>query len=281
MANILAVMAHTQKGDEVILDDQAHTFLLEAGALAVLAGTMPRPLPTDMGFISGAQLEGALRPLDAHFAPTRLVVIENTHNRHGGTVATVEQVEDLAAAAHRHGIKVHMDGARIFNAAVALGVPAKRLAAQVDSVSFCLSKGLSAPVGSLLCGDRDFVARAHHFRKMVGGGMRQAGVLAAAGIVALEQMVDRLADDHRLARMLAEALAKVSGLQIDMARVQTNMVRVELPGQDARAVAERMSGRGVRAIAIGPRRIRLVTNRHVMPDDVPAVVDAFRSALEV
>ncbi len=281
MGNLLAVMAHTQKGDEVILDDQAHTFLLEAGALAAVAGTMPRALPTEWGFINGAQLEAALRPSDAHYAPTRLVVIENTHNRHGGTVATPEQVEDLAAAAHRHDLRVHMDGARIFNASVALGVPARRLAAPVDSVSFCLSKGLSAPVGSLLCGDRDFIQRARHFRKMVGGGMRQAGVIAAAGIVALDEMVDRLADDHRLARLIADALAKVPGVAIEAARVQSNMVRVELPGHDARAVAERLRSLGVRASTIGPRRMRLVTNRHVTPDDVPAVVDAFRSALEV
>jgi threonine aldolase len=279
MGNLVSVMAQTSKGDEVILDDQAHTFLLEAGGLATLAGTMPRALPTEWGFIGGSQLEVALRRPDPHHAPTRLVVIENTHNRHGGTVATPEQVEDLAAAAHRHDIRVHMDGARVFNAAVALGVPARRLVASVDSVSFCLSKGLSAPVGSLVCGDSDFIRRARRFRKMVGGGMRQAGVIAAAGIVALEQMVDRLADDHRLARLLADALAAVPGLAIDSARVQSNMVRVDLPGHDSGVVAERLRSRGVKASIIGPHRMRLVTNRHVTPGDLPAIVEAFRFAV--
>ncbi len=281
MSNLIAVMAHTQKGDEIIVDDQAHTFLMEAGAPAVVAGTMPRALPTEYGFISGAQLEAALRPADSHHAPTSLVVMENTHNRHGGTVATPGQVDDLAAAAHRHSIRVHLDGARIFNAAVALGVPAARLAAMADSVTFCLSKGLSAPVGSVLCGDRDFIQRARRFRKMVGGGMRQAGVLAAAGLVALEQMVDRLADDHRLARMLAEGLAGVPGVMIEMTRVQSNMVRIELPGHDARAIAAGLRDHGVRVSAVGPHRLRLVTNRHVTPDDVPAVVDAFRRVVSV
>ncbi|MDQ7857437.1 MAG: low-specificity L-threonine aldolase [Armatimonadota bacterium] len=279
MANLAAVMAHTSRGDEVILDDQAHTYLMEGGGAAALAGVMPRPLPTERGIIRGAQLEAALRPPDVHHAPARLVCVENTHNRHGGTVATVEAMEELAEAAHRHGLRVHLDGARLFNAAVALGVPAARLAAPADSVAFCLSKGLSAPVGSLLCGDAMFIARARHVRKMLGGGMRQAGVIAAAGLVALDTMVERLADDHHVARRLAEALANLPGVRIDLSRVQTNIVRVELPGHDARAVAERLRARGVRVSLVGPRAIRLVANRHVTQDDVPEVVEAFRAVL--
>ncbi len=279
MANVLAVMAHTQKGDEVIADSEAHILHYEGGALATLGGTMPRALVTDWGCISGAQFEAALRPPNVHYPPTRLVCLENTHNRHGGVVVTLGQIEELAASAHRHGIPVHMDGARLFNAAVALGVPAAVLAAPVDSVAFCLSKALSAPVGSLLCGESGFVDRARRFRKMLGGGMRQAGVLAAAGIVALEQMVDRLADDHRIARMLAEALAVIPGLEIDLARVQTNIVRIDLDGRDAGAVTERLLVHGVLVGAFGPRRIRLVTNRHIVPDDVPVVVQAFQAVL--
>ena len=279
MANVLAVMAHTQKGDEVIADSEAHMLHYECGALATLAGTMPRALPTEWGCISGEQLEDALRPPNVHYPPTRLVCLENTHNRHGGTVIPLGEIQDLAATAHRHGIPVHMDGARIFNAAVALGVSAAALAAPVDSVAFCLSKGLSAPVGSLLCGESGFVDRARRFRKMLGGGMRQAGVLAAAGIVALEQMVDRLADDHRIARTLAASLAGIPSLEIDLARVQTNIVRVDLVGHDAGAVTERLREHGVWASASGPRRIRLVTNRHIVPDDVPVVVRAFQAAL--
>jgi threonine aldolase len=279
MANLVALLSHTRRGDEVILDDQAHTYLMEGGGAAALAGVMPRPLATERGFIGGAHLEAALRPSDVHFAPARLVCIENTHNRHGGTVAPVEAVEDLAAAAHRHGLRVHLDGARLFNAAVALGVPAARLAAPVDSVAFCLSKGLSAPVGSLLCGDGDFIARARHARKMVGGGMRQAGVLAAAGLVALEEMVDRLADDHRVARRLADGLAALPAVRIDVSRVQTNVVRAELPAHDAREVADRLRARGVRVSIVGARGVRLVANRHVTLDDVPRVIDAFAAVL--
>lgn len=279
MANVLAVMSHTQKGDEVIADSEAHILYYEGGALATIGGTMPRALPTEWGCISGEQLEAALRPPNVHYPPTRLVCLENTHNRHGGTVIPLGQIEDLASTSHRHGIPVHMDGARLFNAAVAMGVPAAALSAPVDSVAFCLSKGLSAPVGSLLCGESGFVDRARRFRKMLGGGMRQAGVLAAAGIVALEQMVDRLADDHRIARTLAEALAGIPGLEIDLARVQTNIVRIDFVGHDAGAITERLLDHGVRAGASGPRRIRLVTNRHIVPDDVPVVVRAFQAAL--
>ncbi len=279
MANVLAVMCHTQKGDEVFVEAESHIYNMEAGALSTLAGTIPRPLVTDRGCFTGQQLEATLRPPDHHFAPTRLVCLENTHNRHGGAVATVEQIEEVAAAAHRHGLRVYLDGARLFNAVVALGIPAARLAAPADSVAFCLSKGLSAPVGSLLCGEVDFVGRARHFRKMLGGGMRQAGVIAAAGMVALEQMIDRLADDHRVARSLAEALAGVPGLGIDVARVQTNMVRVDLHDREARPLAAALNARGVRVSTPGPRRLRLVTHRHVTPGDIPVVVDAFRLVL--
>ncbi|MGH2404804.1 MAG: low-specificity L-threonine aldolase [bacterium] len=279
MANLIAMMAHTQKGDEVIVDSEAHTYLHEAGAMTAVAGCHPRPLPTERGIISPAQLEGALRPPDVHFPPTRAVVVENTHNRHGGTVATAEQIDDLAAAAHRHGINVHLDGARLFNAAVALGAPAARLAENVDSVTFCVSKALSAPVGSVLCGDADFIARARRFRKMVGGGMRQAGVLAAAGIVALEQMVNRLADDHRVARALAEMLTMLPGVSVDLARVQTNMVRVDFGDRDAGQVASDLRSRGVKVGVLGPHRVRLVTHRHVMMDDIPIVIEALRAVL--
>jgi threonine aldolase len=279
MANLLAIMAHTTRGDEVLLDDQSHTYLMERGAMAAVAGVMPRPLPTERGHLTGPQVAAALRPPDVHHAPTALVCVENTHNRHGGTVPPVEAVDELASVARPRGIRVHIDGARVFNAACALGLPVSRVAAEADSVTFCLSKGLSAPVGSVLCGSEEFIRRARHFRKMVGGGMRQAGVLAAAGIVALETMVDRLVDDHRVARQIAEALADVAGLQVDLTRVQTNIVRVETPGRAARTVADQVRAQGVRVGVMGPHTIRLVTNRHVAAGDVPTVVAAFREAL--
>ncbi len=280
MANAIAIMSQTQKGDEVVVESEAHIYLAESGGMAVLSGAIPRPIATEFGVISPVQLEAVLRPPDPHFAPTRLVCLENTHNRQGGTVATVEQTDAFGEAAHRHGLRFHLDGARLFNAAVALGVPVARLAAAADSVTLCLSKGLSAPVGALFCADRETVARARHARKMLGGGMRQAGVLAAACIVALEHMVDRLADDHRMARLLAEALAPLRGLSIDRARVQTNMVRLDLE-REARPFAEALRGRGIRVSVIGPRRLRLVTHRHIVPEDVLIVVDAFRTALNV
>jgi threonine aldolase len=279
MSNVVAVLAHTARGDEMVVDDQAHVYLMESGSAAVVAGVTARPLPTEWGYITPAQLESVLRPVDVHHAPTRLVCIENTHNRHGGTVAPLEVVDAVSDCAHAHGLRVHMDGARLFNAAVALGVPAARVCASVDSVSFCLSKALSAPVGSVLCGSADFIGRARRFRKMLGGGMRQAGVLAAAGIVALEQMVDRLADDHRVAGVLADHLAALPGLELDRARVQTNMVRVNLPRPDARAVAARLRERGIRVSVPGPSRLRFVVNRHVSDADVPIVVGAVRAAL--
>jgi threonine aldolase len=279
MVNAVAVLSQTQKGDEVIVEADAHLYNMEAGGLGALAGTIPRPIPTERGVITAAQLEAALRPPDPHHAPARLVSLENTHNRHGGTVATPEETDDLGAAAHRAGLRFHLDGARLFNAAVALGVPAARLAAAADTVTLCLSKGLSAPAGALLCGDAEVIAVARRFRKMLGGGMRQAGVLAAAGIVALEQMVDRLADDHRTARALAEALATVDGVVVDLDRVQTNIVRCAVPGRDARQVAVRLRDLGVRVSVLGPTRLRLVTHRHVGLDDVPVVVDAFRAVL--
>ncbi len=279
MANLVAVMAHTQRGDEVLLDDEAHIVHYEAGSVSAVAGAFPRILPTERGWIEAGQLEAALRPPNIHHPPTRLVALESTHNRHGGVVIPLEAIEGLAEVAHRNGIRVHLDGARIFNAAVALGVPAARVAAPVDSVAFCLSKALSAPVGSLLCGDRAFVERARWCRKMVGGGMRQAGVVAAAGIVALDQMVERLAEDHALARSLAEALSGIPGISIDMSRVQTNIVRLDLVDHEAPAVAKELRSRGVLAGVVGPRRMRLVTNRHVSSADLPAVVEAFRHAL--
>ncbi|MDR7427481.1 MAG: low-specificity L-threonine aldolase [Armatimonadota bacterium] len=273
MANLAAIMSHTQRGDEVVVEERAHCYLNEAGGMAALAGVIPRPLPGERGILAPAQIEAVLRPPNLHFAPTRLLCLENTHNAAGGVVMSPQQMTALCATAHVHGLRVHLDGARIFNAAVALGVDVRLLVQDADSVMFCISKGLSAPVGSLLCGSAEFVARARRARKMVGGGMRQAGVLAAAGIVALETMVDRLADDHRHARVLAQRLAEIPGLRVDPANVQTNMVLVEVP--QAPLVARQLAAHGVLVLAVAPCRLRLVTHRHIGLAEVERAVEAF------
>jgi threonine aldolase len=225
MANLAALLAHCQRGDEVILGDLSHISVSEAGGMAALGGIHPRPLPNQPdGTLILEQIEAAVRADNPHFPHSRLIVIENSHNRCGGVAIPPDYFVAVREIADRHKLTVHLDGARIFNAAIALDVDPREITQHVDSVSFCISKGLSAPVGSLLCGAVDFIHRAHRARKMLGGGMRQAGILAAAGIVALEQMVDRLAEDHIRARRLAEGIAGIPGLTIDLARVQTNLV---------------------------------------------------------
>jgi threonine aldolase len=282
--NLVSVVAHTRAGQEIVLDADSHVFNYEVGGAAVVAGVQTRPIKTARGFLTPEQVREAIRPSNIHLAATGLVCIENTHNRHGGTCCTPEEIADVAEVAHAAGVPVHLDGARLFNAAVALGRPARDFGRHVDSVTFCLSKGLGAPVGSLVCGSADFVARARRVRKMLGGGMRQAGILAAAGIVAIETMVDRLAEDHRNARALAEAIARMPGLAVDLAGVQTNIVivRVERPGgasaaaEATKALVAGCAARKVKLHAIGPTSIRCVTHKDVDRDDVARAIDALR-----
>lgn len=267
--NLLSILAQTRPGQEVILDLDSHIFNYEVAGGAVIGGVQMRPVRTDRGMLSPEQVREALRPANLHVPPTGLVCLENTHNRHGGTCASPEAIAAVAAVAHAAGVPVHLDGARLFNAAVALGRDVREFTRDVDSVMFCLSKGLAAPVGSVVCGSRDFIARARRWRKMLGGGMRQAGVLAAAGLVALERMVDRLAEDHAHARLLAEGLARLPGLEVDLSRVETNIVivRVRPPG----GVEELVDGclaRKIKIHAIGPEAIRCVTHKDVDADDI-------------
>lgn len=279
MGNLAAVLAHCGRGDEVILGNLGHTFLFEGGGIAALGGVHSYVLPNlPDGTLSLQDIRAAVRPDDPHHPVTRLVTVENTHNRCGGVPLSVEYMDALGDLARGLGLKVHLDGARIFNAAVALGVPAARLAAPADSVTFCLSKALCAPVGSVLCGSREFIQKALRIRKQLGGGMRQAGVLAAAGLVALEQMVDRLAEDHARARRLAIGLAGVPGLLLEQAVPPTNMVFVRLDDLyplDARQVAERLLVHGVKVMAAGPRRLRLVLHYWVDDAAVERAVQAF------
>lgn len=288
MGNLVAILAHCGRGDEVILGNQAHTFLFEAGGISALGGVHSCQLENQPdGSLAIDDIEAAIRPDDAHHPVTRLIALENTHNRCGGTYQTVEYTRAVSDFAHENGLVIHLDGARIFNAAVAQGIPAKELAAPVDSVTFCLSKGLCAPVGSLLCGTKEFIARAHRIRKQLGGGMRQAGILAAAGIVALETMIDRLAEDHARAKKLAEGLKQVKGLVVDAGSPATNMVFLSLAeefplsaeGITAGQVEEKMNAFGVRVRAISQRRFRLVTHYWIDDAGVERTVAAFRHVL--
>ena len=283
MGNLAAVLAHCQRGDEVILGHKSHTFLYEAGGISALGGVHSCQLRNQPdGTLDLSEVEEAIRPDDPHDPITRLVALENTHNRCGGVALTVDYTQAAAELAHRHGLKLHLDGARLFNAAVGLGIKASELTAPVDSVTFCLSKGLCAPVGSVLCGSQAFIKQAVRIRKQLGGGMRQAGVLAAAGIVALEQMVDRLAEDHQRARRLAAGLAELPGLVLDPGSPFTNMIFCELAPDvplDAVQAAGKLAQRGVRVGATGARRFRLVAHYWIDDQAVAATVAAFAEVL--
>lgn len=284
MGNLAAVMAHCGRGDEVILGNQSHTFLFEGGGIAYLAGVHSYELPNlPDGRLDLQAVRDALRSDDVHYPVSRLLVLENTHNRCGGTVLPLEYMDAAAETAHSLGLSLHIDGARIFNAAVALDVPANRLVQGADSITFCLSKGLSAPVGSVLCGTRDFINKARRMRKHLGGGMRQAGVLAAAGIVALEKMVTRLGEDHKHAQALAKGLAGVDGVIVETPVPATNMVFVHLSDAvkaDTKGVVQSLAGLNVKVGVVGSRRYRLVTHYGIEAGDIQTVVEAFRSVLQ-
>lgn len=275
MGNLISLLAHTSRGEQVVLEARAHIYVHEVGSVSSVAGLLPKLIPSKRGAIDPAELKAAI----SHAFPrTTLVCVENTHNGHGGTVLTEEEMAAIAAVARENGLRVHLDGARIFNAAVALGTDARTLTRHADSVMFCVSKGLSAPVGSVVCGSKKFVARARSFRKLVGGGMRQAGVLAACGIIALEKMIDRLADDHRRARTLAEAVAGMGGLGVDLSTVQSNMVYVDgRPLElDGPRLAKELAARGVIGNARPPHEVRLVVNRHHTDADIESVIGAVK-----
>lgn len=283
MGNLVSVVAHTQAGQEVVLDLDSHIYNYEVAGSTIVGHVQMRPVKTERGFLTPEQVQESLRAANIHVPPTGLVCLENTHNRHGGTCCTPEQIAAVATVAHAAGVPVHVDGARLFNAAVALKRAAREFTQPVDSVTFCLSKGLAAPVGSVVCGSAAFIERARRVRKMVGGGMRQAGILAAAGLISLERMVDRLAEDHANARTLAEAVAAMPALAVDLASVQTNIVIIRVDrGDRPRSVAatdELVKGcaaRKVKIHAMGPTAIRCVTHKDVDAEDVRRAVDAFR-----
>ena len=283
MGNLTAVLTHCTRGDEIILGHLSHIFYFEAGGVSALGGVHSRQLTNQPdGTLELAAIEAAIRSEDDHYPISRLVALENTHNRCGGVVLSPEYTRAVGDLAHAHGLGLHLDGARLFNAAAALGVPASQLAAPADSVTFCLSKALCAPVGSVLCGSQDFIRRAHRIRKQLGGGMRQAGILAAAGIVALETMVNRLPEDHERARQLARGLQEIPGVQIEAGSPYTNMVFVSLDEDlplTAPQLAERLLAQNIKVSAIGERRFRLVTHYWIDQAAVEWAVQAFREAV--
>lgn len=276
MANLVCQLTHCGRGEEMILGDQSHIFHYEQGGSAAVGGIHPRIIPNRPdGTLDLAEAEASIRAENVHFPRTRLLVLENTHNRCDGAPLSPEYMAEAASLARAHGMKLHVDGARIFNAATALGVDVRQLAEPADSISFCLSKGLSAPVGSLVCGSRAFVSEARRARKLLGGGMRQAGVIAAAGIVALAEMTDRLAEDHANARRLAEGLADIQGIATDPDRFRTNIVYFDLTrkGITPTDFADRLGERGIRVLPVGPERLRAVTHHPVARSDVDRALE--------
>ncbi|MBL0452344.1 low-specificity L-threonine aldolase [Aeromonas veronii] len=275
MSNLLAVMSHCQRGEGAILGNAAHIYRYEAQGSAVLGSVALQPLPMQRdGTLAFDDIKAALAPDDAHFVQTRLICLENTHN---GKVLPLSYMQEMGAFVAERGLKLHLDGARLFNAAVASETPVEVIAAPFDSISICLSKGLGAPVGSLLVGSHDFIARARRLRKMLGGGMRQAGILAQAGLFALEQHVTRLADDHRRAKRLAEGLAALPGIELDLSLVQSNMVFLRLHEGESAPLLAFMKERGI--LFSGYGELRLVTHLQINDDDIEEVIDAFTEYL--
>jgi len=283
MANLVCALTHCARGEEVILGDRSHMFINEAGGMSALGGIHPHIIPNQPdGTMRLQDIEDAIRGDNLHYPRTRLISLENTHNRCNGSPLTAEYTGSVVALARRRRLLMHLDGARIFNAAVALGVDVKELTRGVDSVMFCLSKGLAAPVGSMVCGSRAFIAEARRNRKILGGGMRQAGIIAAAGIVALEQMVDRLAEDHLNARRLAAGIAQIPGLSIDLARTQTNIVYFALDTNRLAAdeLLSRLEKKGIKLLRTGGSSFRMVTHHGIRSADIDLALTALAAVMK-
>jgi threonine aldolase len=283
MGNLVSQLAHCGRGDEIILGSHAHTFFFEQGGSAAVGGIHPRTVPNQPdGKLALEDIEAAIRGDNVHFPRSRLIILENTHNLCNGWPLDLEYMQAVSDIARRHKLKIHVDGARFFNAAVALGTDPKDLAAAADSVSFCLSKGLGAPVGSMVCGTRPFINEARRARKLLGGGMRQAGILAAAGIIALSEMVDRLADDHANAHKLALGLAQIPGISIDPDQIRTNILFFEVTRKDLtpEQFVQRIGTEGVRMLPVGARRVRAVTHYHISSEDVDRALSVISKVMK-
>ncbi len=278
MANQVAIRAVCEPGDEIIFDDTTHSYNYEVGGPSALAGVSVRPLPSPRGIFKPAQAEAAVRPKGAHFPNSRMIIVENTNNRGGGSIWPIDEVAAVREVAKKHGLHMHMDGARLMNACVARGVRPTAYTEHVDSVSMCFSKGLGAPVGSIVAGRRLFIERCHRFRKMFGGGMRQAGILAAACLYALEHNVERLAEDHANARRFAEGIAGLRGIRLNPAEVETNIVIFEVDAGlgSAPEFAARLHARDVWMMATGPTKVRAVTHLDVSREQIDRAIAVFR-----
>lgn len=279
MGNLVSIMALAPHGSEIIAGDQSHAVIFERGGYAALGGHPMRTLPNDrFGMIDPQAVRETIRPSgNIHFPSTGLLLLENTHNIRGGSVLSVEQTRSLTDAAHQAGVPVHLDGSRVFNAAAALGIPAKDLVADLDTVTFCLSKGLAAPIGSMVVGTKEQIDRARQARKLLGGGMRQAGVIAAAGLVGLNEMIDRLPEDHENARKLAHGLADIPGFDVDLEAVQTNLVFADVdPSKSAAEIGSGLESNGIRITVFGPQRIRFALHYEIKLTDVDQILNQLR-----
>jgi threonine aldolase len=274
MGNQIALAVHCRRGDAILVEEQAHILYYEVGGSAIIAGVVSWTLPSSRGVIDPATVESHILKRDIHTPGTTLLCLENTHNRAGGAVIPISAHRKYRDIADRRGLRIHLDGARVFNASISLGVDVREITGTVDSITFCLSKGLRSPVGSLLCGSRDFIEEARFWRKRLGGGMRQAGIIAACGIVSLTSMVDRLSEDHRHAREIAAGIEGLPGFAVHPEEVETNMVLVETT-EPAPAMQTFLAERGVLCFPVAPNRLRLVLHGDVTPEMIPYTVDAF------
>ena len=282
MGNLVSMLTFCQRGEEVILGDRCHMFLNECGSISTVGGIHPHTIPNQPdGTMRLEDIEGAIRGDNDHWPRTRVICLENTHNRCFGAPLTAEYMKTVAELAWTKGLSVHLDGARIFNAVVALGVDVKEFTQHVDSLSFCLSKGLAAPVGSIICGTKEFISEARRNRKVLGGGMRQAGIIAAPGLVALDKMITRLAEDHANARRLAKGISEINGLRIELSRVKTNIIYFDVTNREisAEKIQAGLEKRGIKALPTGPARFRMVTHYGVEQGDIDRTIAVLREIM--
>jgi len=282
MGNLLAIMTHTVPGDEIIVERESHTFNYEVGGAAALAGVQINPIPGTRGILEPKQIENAIRQPNVHIPQTRLLVLENTHNRGSGAIYPLDKIKEISKIARKHEVLMHLDGARLFNACVATGVEPKDYARYFDSVMFCFSKGLGAPIGSILVGEKSFIEKAHRYRKMLGGGMRQVGILAAAALYALDHNIERLAEDHANAKKLAHEISKIPDFDVEPEHVETNIVvfDVENAGLTAEEVVEEMSKKDILLVPFGKTLVRAVTSLAVDSDDIQRTADVMHELFD-